>query len=178
MRGGEKGAGVRAAHARDWLSSLRECVPPPPRACLARCDQSPSDRRRIETYCFVPRVTSDYRDRAPVRSLPSIGPHQKFRKTEYSLSVHMVHLVDIFRSASVDYPPPIIVSKQQLNYKQNNVMKCYFFVWSRIFILFFVCFSFRLKFEGLINLISHKLCDHCVGLGCTKMKSHVPYVPR
>lgn len=147
MRGGEKGAGVRAAHARDWLSSLRECVPPPPRACLARCDQSPSDRRRTETYRPVPRVTSDYRDRAPVRSLPSIGPHQKFRKTEYSLSVHMVHLVDIFRSASVDYPPPIIVSKQQLNYKKY-VMKCYFFVWSRIFILFFCLFFFQIKIRG------------------------------
>lgn len=33
-------------------------------------------------------------------------------KLETNLSVHMVHLVDILRSAKVEYPPPVIVSKQ------------------------------------------------------------------
>lgn len=60
----------------------------------------------------------------------------------------MVHLVDIFRSASVEYPPPIIVSKHNLHYKEFLISVTLFLFRSRIFILLFFLFFFQIKIRG------------------------------
>lgn len=102
-RGGTWRAGVRATHAGDWLWRLRECVPSPRVRIPSRGVQSTSNRLRVS---IAPLCNTYVRTRLFRRH-----GFNTFFWIETRLSVHMVHLVDIFRSANVEYPPPIIVSK-------------------------------------------------------------------
>ncbi|PZC85048.1 hypothetical protein B5X24_HaOG202812 [Helicoverpa armigera] len=70
--------------------------------------QSSSELRASQSCRAALQVTYESRDRASIRSLPSITYTSLF-STGTNSSVHMVHLVDIFRSAKVEYPPPVII---------------------------------------------------------------------
>lgn len=106
--GSARGSRTRLAVTAAWVRALPcACAALPARA------QSTSDRRAARTS----------RDRCPSaprspRSRPLAVSYQTIYSTVLLfiwtiLTVHMVHLVDILRSANVEYPPPpVIVSKQ------------------------------------------------------------------
>lgn len=140
MRAGGRGAGVRATHARDWLSGLRECVPPRVRVPAAR-------------PCSVAFQTPWAVDVSRAALSNARKPKPRVRTFKYTIevffsigtnsSVHMVHLVDIFRSAKVEYPPSVIVSKEKAF--QVAKQKQYFENSVTIICFAFLCFHFILS---------------------------------
>lgn len=119
-RGGARGARTRLVVKPAWVRTS-------PRAYAFARPCSVAFWTPRETY--VPwRVPSDKyerRDRALNRSLLSVVKQVSFW-TGTNLSVHMVHLVDILRSAKVEYPPPVIVSKHLHTLKFNIYLFVFF----------------------------------------------------
>jgi hypothetical protein len=80
----------------------------------------------------------------------------------------MVHLVDILRSAKVEYPPPVIVSKQ-LIYILEKVVKVYVFLVSSAYFYFklylFIFISLQVKVQRVL-FINESSCK-VKGESCT-----------
>lgn len=142
-RGRERG-GARK-HARDWLSSLRACVPP-----RVRVPTPASHLSRALPFARVRRAAlCSECCRTTARSQSTVT---KFNfKTDTNLSVHMVHLVDILRSAKVEYPPPVIVSKQYI-WKSETFWSAFLLFLLLFMFLFFFGFRWRFSDFYLYNI--------------------------